>query len=63
MKKYNNKTDLANESLKQAVLNHDYQLNQYKQGHISIEHFKILKTNDLYPHGDFIPVGRVTIIN
>ncbi len=50
MKNYYTRSDLAIESLGQAVKDKDYKYDKEKDGNITIERFEILQKSDLYPH-------------
>lgn len=59
MNKYYTRSDLAVESLAQAVKDKDYKHQVKQDGDITIESFQILQTSDLYPHevGQYVEIS------
>lgn len=59
MKKYYTRSDLAIESLANAIKDKDYKHEEKQDGDIVIETFEILQTSDLYPHeiGQYVEIS------
>ena len=53
------RTDLANESLGNALVDKDYRKESYHKNRVHVEQFEILQKQDFYPHdiGKYVEIG------